>query len=202
MDQLGFLPWFVVGGVVGWVVSRAVQSEARQATQLERIPTLADLPEDAFDELKHQQRADLVEVRTDLARSASYLEGLTHDLAQERTGYLEPEWNRGPSGLESAVRDATNRIERAVDTLRMPSAIEHRATIEKPPLDRLRARPEFQSYQFDPGSNLHLMCVKMPLPNGSWTLKNAAGVDVDALAHRLLKELDEAEAALQSGPAR
>ena len=104
MTQLGFLPWFVVGGIVGWVVSRAVQSEARQATQPEPTPTLADLPEDAFDELKHQQLADLVGVRTDLARSASYLEGLTHDLAQERTGYAEPQWNRGPSVLESMIQ--------------------------------------------------------------------------------------------------
>jgi hypothetical protein len=202
LDQLAFLPWFVIGGVIGWVVGRTVQTDARPAKQPESLPSLANLPEDAFDELKHQQRVDLVGVRADLARSSSYLEGLAQGLAKERTGYLEPDWNHGPSSLESAVWDATHQIKRAVDTLKLPSAIEHRAMSEKPPLDRLRARPEFERYQFEPSSNLHLMCVKMPLPNGSWILKNAAGVDLDGMAIQLLKELDEAEAALQGGPSR
>jgi hypothetical protein len=200
VDQWGFLIWIVVGAVVGWVVGRGVETGARRRTLSEAMPSLSDLPDDDFDELRHQQRVDLVAVRTDLSRCADCLEVLGRDLKNERTGYAEPQWNRGPSVLESMIWHATRAIQGAVGTLKLPAAVESRTVSERPPLDRLRARSEFLRYQFDPGSNLHLMSVKMPLPNGGWTVKNAAGVDVDALALQLLKELDEAEAARVAAP--
>jgi hypothetical protein len=200
VDQWVFLVWIFIGWVAGWVMGRAEQAQMRRALLPEPITALSDLPEDDFDELNHQQRADLVEVRTDLARCAAYLQGLVRGLLDQRTGYVEPEWRRGPSELERAIRDAASRIQGAVDTLKLPVTVESRATGEKPPLDRLQARSEFQRYEFDPATNLHVVSVKMPLPNGSWTLKTDVGVDVDAVALRLLKELDQAEAARRGGP--
>jgi len=184
----GILAGIAIGAVVGWSLHSGT---ATPVSVVEAAPLSAFPPKD-FKELSYRQRAELRAVFQELSQCHERMRDLRMELHREHTGYAPESGITDPpcTAVERSLLDFSLRLQRVVEGVKLSEDVDRAIASETAPIARLEERSVHPEVEFEPAAGLYRLTVDAATSNGTPFRKTIVGVDLDAMALRVLAELD------------